>query len=199
MSSICSISSHPLTRTRMMIRIPAGTLLEEGIRQAIKASEVFEDLGNKANQAAALVVLCTVLHSDDQLDAAEDTAPRVIRLGPGNCQKAKAIHHFETSINIVLQLAPWTILVSLLPSQTVPRSRRIRRGGHWRTSALSKPNHAQSATHTTWPVRWKPGLEFWIGETGLNMQDPRFHVRSRSLRSSGPQEMQSAAGISSKS
>ena len=95
-------------------------LYQEGIRDAKEASEIFERLGETANQAASLINLGSSLHSDGQLDAAEEAVTRAIGLLPekgqefnvcqGHCilgliyeskgNAEKAIHHFEAALEI---------------------------------------------------------------------------------------------------
>ena len=95
-------------------------LYKEGIQQAHEAAEIFERLGNTADQAQCLIYLAYVLHEDKQFDAAEEAASRAIYLLPekgeqfrvcgghralgdiysskGNTEKA--IHHFELVLEI---------------------------------------------------------------------------------------------------
>jgi len=95
-------------------------LYKEGIQQAKEASEIFERLGDTANQAHCLVRLAHSLRSDNQLDAAEEAALRAIDLLPeegeefgvseshralGHIYRSKsdmekAIRHFEVAIGI---------------------------------------------------------------------------------------------------
>jgi tetratricopeptide (TPR) repeat protein len=95
-------------------------LYEEGIQQTKEASEIFERIGDAMGQILCLNDLAWLLYDDDQLDAAEDAASRAIDLVPEKgqdvirCQlhrvlgyiyrskeeKEKAIHHFETAIEI---------------------------------------------------------------------------------------------------
>ena len=95
-------------------------LYSEGIPQAEEAFEMFKQLGNTKEQAICLGNLAWLLHSDDQLDAAEDTVLRWIKLLPEKgqeyqvCQshrllgdiyrskgeKANAIHHYEMALTI---------------------------------------------------------------------------------------------------
>ena len=95
-------------------------LHKEGIQQAKEASEIFERLGDTADQARCLIGLAAVLLDDDQFDAAEEAAFRAIDLLPGTgeqlyvCQghralgniyhfkgdMEKAIHHFEVALGI---------------------------------------------------------------------------------------------------
>ena len=55
---------------------------EEGIRQAREASEIFGRLGHAVRQADSLIVLASLLHSDGQLDGAEEAGSRAIYLLP---------------------------------------------------------------------------------------------------------------------
>ena len=57
-------------------------LLEEGIRHANEALEIFERLGNTVGQARCLIALSLLLHSDKQFDAAETAASHAISLLP---------------------------------------------------------------------------------------------------------------------
>ena len=95
-------------------------LYSEGIPQAEEAFEMFKHLKNTKEQAICLGNLARLLHSDDQLDAAEDTVLRWIKLLPEKgqefqvCQshrllgdiyrskgeKASAIHHYDTALTI---------------------------------------------------------------------------------------------------
>ena len=99
-------------------------LHEEGIQQIKEASEIFERLGDAANQAECLVSLAYVLCDDKQLDAAEETAIRAINLLQeegeqfGVClghrvlgdiyrskdNTEKAIHHLELALEIASSL-----------------------------------------------------------------------------------------------
>ena len=95
-------------------------LYKEGIRQAKEASEMFEQLGDTANQAQCLIRFAYVLFDDKQLDTAEEAASRGIDLLPekgeqlrvcqghrvlGNTSLSKgdtekAIHHYEVALGI---------------------------------------------------------------------------------------------------
>ena len=95
-------------------------LYSEGIPQAEEASKMFERLGDMKEQAICLDHLAWLLLDDDQLDAAEDTVLRQIKLLPeegqefqaceshrllGNIyrskgEKEKSIQHFETAVTI---------------------------------------------------------------------------------------------------
>jgi len=95
-------------------------LPKEGIQQAKEALEIYESLGNTVEQAWSLNYLAWLLHSDDQLDAAEEAASRMVGLIPekgnqflacdshrvlGNIYQSKgetekAIHHFELALRI---------------------------------------------------------------------------------------------------
>ena len=99
-------------------------LPSEGIEQAKEASEIFERLGDTANQARSLIFLASALCADEQLDAAEEAASRAIDLLPekgeqfrvcqghrvlGNIYQSKgdmekAIHHFEEAVGIASPL-----------------------------------------------------------------------------------------------
>ena len=96
----------------------------EGIEQAREASEITERLGDTIENAACLVELADLLLSDNQLDAAQETASRTIDLLSGKgeefliCrshrilgdayrrkgEKVKAIYHFETVLRIASPL-----------------------------------------------------------------------------------------------
>ena len=95
-------------------------LYSEGIAQAEEAFEMFKQLGNTKEQAICLGNLAWLLHSDNQLDAAEDTVLRWIELLPEKgqeyqlCQshrllgsiyrskgeKEKSVHHYDTALTI---------------------------------------------------------------------------------------------------
>ena len=95
-------------------------LNEEGILQAKEALEISERLGSKRDQADCLDTLTRLFYYDHQLDAAEETATRTIDFLSGDgeefrvCkshrllgkiydakgEKEKAIHHFETALEI---------------------------------------------------------------------------------------------------
>jgi len=95
-------------------------LVEEGIPQAKEALEIVERLGDTARQADCLIRLAFLLHSDNQLDAAEEAALRAISLRPEQSEKfrvceshrilgnisqskgevEKTIHHYEEAIRI---------------------------------------------------------------------------------------------------
>jgi len=100
-------------------------LPKEGIRQGKEASEIFERLGDTAKQADCLIELARSLHSDRQLDAAEEAVLHAIELLPEKgkqlnlCQShhtlgiiyhskgnpEKAIHHFEVALGIASSLS----------------------------------------------------------------------------------------------
>ena len=95
-------------------------LYEEGIRQAKESLEIFERIGDTQEQANTLIHLTWLLVDEKQLDAAQDAASRAIDLVPDKGQefivgqvhrvlgqihqlkgeKEKAVHHFETVIEI---------------------------------------------------------------------------------------------------
>jgi len=95
-------------------------LPKEGIQQAREALEIFESLDNTVGQALCLEHLIWSLHDDDQLDAAEEAASRMIDLIPekghqflvcdshrtlgaiyrSKGETEKAIHHFEVALEI---------------------------------------------------------------------------------------------------
>ena len=95
-------------------------LYDEGIQQAREASEIYERHGNTVAQAGCLVGLAWLLHSNEQLDAAEEAASRAITLVPeegneflafqshyilGKVYQSKekmgtAIYHYETTLGI---------------------------------------------------------------------------------------------------
>ena len=97
---------------------------EEGIRQAEEGSEIFERVGETANQARGLISLSLLLHDDSQLNAAEEAASRAIDLLPEKGEQyrvclghralggiylskgdeEKAIHHLEAAIEIASSL-----------------------------------------------------------------------------------------------
>ena len=96
------------------------SLFEEGIRQAKEAVEIFERLGDAGKHGYSLMRLAWSFYSDDQLDAAEETASRAIQLLPDKGQefqvcishralgdiyhskdeREKAILHYETALGI---------------------------------------------------------------------------------------------------
>jgi len=95
-------------------------LRKEGIQHAEEASEIFERLGDRVNQAVCLIDLARGLYDDKQFDAAEGAASRAIDLLPekgeqlyvcrghrvlGEVHDSKdetetAIHHFEVALSI---------------------------------------------------------------------------------------------------
>ena len=95
-------------------------LHEEGMQDAKEASEIFERLGETADQAASLIYLASSLHLDGQLDAAEEIITRALDLLPEKGQELnvcyghrilghiyhsknnaeKAVHHFEVALEI---------------------------------------------------------------------------------------------------
>ena len=95
-------------------------LYKEGIRQAEEALEIYERIGDAEGQIRTLDSLAWLLFEDEQLDAAENAASRAINLASGKDQgfnvsrlhrtlgvicgskgdKTKAIHHFETALQI---------------------------------------------------------------------------------------------------
>ena len=102
-------------------------LLEEGIQLAKEALELYERLDDIVNQGQCLLQLAQLLHSDNQLDAAEETVSRAITLLPedgdqfiicschrvlGNIyhskgNEAKAIEHLEVALRIASSHANW--------------------------------------------------------------------------------------------
>ena len=95
-------------------------LLEEGISQAREALEIDERIGSAVGQGDCLVKLAWLLHEDEQLDAAEETASRAIKILPEKGQefrvceshrilgliyrskgeREQAILHFEIAITV---------------------------------------------------------------------------------------------------
>jgi len=95
-------------------------LYKEGIRRGQEALEVYKQLDDTVGQAECLKTLAWTLHGDHQFDAAEEAVSRAIDLLPekGNqllicrCHRIlgyiyrdkdkteKAIHHFETALEI---------------------------------------------------------------------------------------------------
>ena len=95
-------------------------LYSEGIPQAKEAFKMFKELGNTKEQAICLDHLAWLLVDDNQLDAAEDTVLRKIKLLPEKGQefqvclshrllgqiycskgeKEKSIHHYDTALAI---------------------------------------------------------------------------------------------------
>ena len=93
------------------------------MQQAMEASEIFGWLGEKGMQVHCSLVLALLLRKDEQLDAAEEAASRVIDLSEKRdqhqlCQSyhilgvihrskgngEKALHHFEASLRITSSL-----------------------------------------------------------------------------------------------
>ena len=96
-----------------------GTDPQEGIRQAREALAIFGRLGEREKQAEGLLVLASLLRTDEQLDEAEEAVTRAMVLSENGdqlklCQghkalgyvhrskgnREKAIHHFEASLRI---------------------------------------------------------------------------------------------------
>ena len=95
-------------------------LHKDGIHQAKEALEIYGSIGAKGDQADTLVDLALLLAEDNQLDAAEEAASRVIELLPekgeefrvcqahrvlggiyhSKCEKGEAIHHYEIALEI---------------------------------------------------------------------------------------------------
>ena len=95
-------------------------LLDEGIKQAKEALEIFGHVGDIGKQGYCLGVLASLFHGDSQLEAAVEVASRAIKLLQeegeefqlcqshqilGNAYHSKgkreeAIHHFETALGI---------------------------------------------------------------------------------------------------
>ena len=110
-----ALTLHQLSRVDLDL-----ALYGEGIRQAEEAFEIFKRLGKTKEQANCLDQLARSLLVDNQLDAAEDTVLRKIKLLPEKgqefllCQshrlfgaiyrckgeKEKSVHHFETALSI---------------------------------------------------------------------------------------------------
>ena len=109
---------------RTLIALSTGNRLlgfyEDGIKQAKEAVEIYKRFGDAESQAGCLNDLARLFHSDKQLDAAEEAASRAVELLPERgqefwvCQshrilgdiyvskgeREKAIHHFETALQI---------------------------------------------------------------------------------------------------
>jgi len=95
-------------------------LYDEGIQHAREALGIYERRGNTVAQAGCLVGLAWLLHTNEQLDAAEEAASRAITLVPeegneflafqshyilGKVYQSKekmeaAIHHYEATLGI---------------------------------------------------------------------------------------------------
>ena len=95
-------------------------LHKDGIRQAKEALEIYEQIGTTRYQADTLVGLALLLEEDNQLDAAEEAASRVIELLPekgeefrvcqahralgkvygSKCKNEEAIRSYETALGI---------------------------------------------------------------------------------------------------
>ena len=104
-----------LSKTNRQMGLP-----KEGIRLVQEASQILERLRDTVGQAQCLIDLASLLHSDNQLDAAEEAASRAIGLLPERgqefrvcehrrllgliCQSKgeteKAVHHFEVARRI---------------------------------------------------------------------------------------------------
>ena len=113
-SQVAQALSH-LSDTNRMMDLP-----EEGIRQAKEALEIYERLGYTMAQAQCSINLALLLHTDQQLDAAEEAASRAIDLlsekgdhyricgshrvlgdiYQSKGETEKAIHHFEVALGI---------------------------------------------------------------------------------------------------
>ena len=91
--------------------------LEETIRQAREALDIFGRLGETQQQTHCLLILALLFRNDNQLDAAEEAATRAMDLSKyrdqlcechgvlGQIQQSKgntkeAVHHFEESLRI---------------------------------------------------------------------------------------------------
>ena len=104
-------------------------LFGEGIQQAKEAAEIFEMLGDAARRRGSLIGLATLLHGDNQLDAAEEIAFCALDLSPEDkgyftCEchhllgdiyhskgdRGKAVHHY----NEALQMASLSNFLDLL-------------------------------------------------------------------------------------
>ena len=68
-------------------------LCEEGIQQAIEASEGFGRLGETSRQAHCLGILALLLCQDKQLDAAEEAASRALNLSESQFQLSQCHAH----------------------------------------------------------------------------------------------------------
>jgi len=106
---------YMLSKANRLMHLP-----KEGIQQAKEALGILESLGDTTNQAHCLKSLALLLRSDNQLDAAEEAASRMIGLIPekGNqflvCEShrllgviyqskgetKKTIHHFKLALEI---------------------------------------------------------------------------------------------------
>ena len=62
-------------------------LYKDGIHQAKEALDIYESIGSTGNKAGTLVHLTRLLVADNQLDAAEEAASRVIELLPEKGQE----------------------------------------------------------------------------------------------------------------
>ena len=131
-------------------------LYEEGIQQATEASGIPGPHGNTRRQAHCLVVLALLLCQDEQLDAAEETASRAMGLSEsplllyhshallGNIHEArgnaeKALHHFETSLQIASSLGSGSPL-----SETHLSLAHLYAGEGKLNDALTHVEHAKS-------------------------------------------------------
>ena len=108
-------------------------LFEEGISRAKEASEIYERLGDTAEQAECLIELAWLLYYDEQLDAAKEAASCAIDLLPDEsgqfdvcrCHHAlgvihhskgeikKATHHLEVALAIASPFQ-WLNLLSCI-------------------------------------------------------------------------------------
>ena len=93
-------------------------LFKEGIGQATEALGIYERIGTTGSRGRCLIRIAELLHDDEQLDAAEETVSRAIKILPekgeewqvceshvilgkiycSKGEKEKAIHHFETAL-----------------------------------------------------------------------------------------------------
>jgi len=193
-----------LCDTNRLIGLP-----EEGIRQAKEASGIFERLGDTVKQAECLIELARLLHSDEQLDAAEEAASRAINLLPEKgkqlniCQGHRALGYIYYSR--VRQRKPSTI--SRWPSELHPLSTTTPSCfgfiSPWRTCFLGMggskthtltsgaPSHTRSTTYTFWLVGLicRPGSD--MNNVCLKRRNWRHSVLLVCLRSSGLRVTQS--------
>ena len=117
-----AVTSTFLSHTNLQMH-----LFEEGIQLVKEALEIYERLNDTVEQAQCLIQLAQLLHGDNQLDVAEETASRAITLLPEdnnqflacNCHRVlgniyhfkgnetKTIEHLEVALRIASSHANW--------------------------------------------------------------------------------------------
>ena len=164
----------------------------EGMEQVKEAAEIFKRLNNKPAQAQSWYTLAELLYHDGQLDAAEETASRVIGLlsDKGNqftvCQShrllgnihfskdetAKAIDHYEIALGIASSFN-WLTQQSLahhsLADLFLDKNSSVTP-----KLTLNAPSRTRSITHTIWAARWNCRLGFGVSSAGSEKGSPRL-------------------------